>query len=387
VRTTGHRDSHKYNQSHDIIFFYSKTDDFTWNPQYIPYDEEYIKKNFNHADSNGRKFMADNLLAAGIRRGESGKEWHGIDPTKMGNHWQYTIQKLDELEKQGRIYFPLKGKMPRLKRYLDELDGKPLTSEWTDISSIGAHAKERLDYPTQKPLLLLERIIQSSTNENDIVLDPFCGCGTTILAAQKLNRKWLGIDITHLAISLIRSRLNEIGVVVKRDYKIVGEPADFESAKELAETNPYQFQWWALSLIDARPAGQINGDLQGKKGADKGIDGWLTFREKDSLDLHRIVVQVKGGVHISAQVVRDLLGTVQATKSAIGILITLYEPTEPMMQAAMESEYYVSPTWGHKYPKIQILTIADLLKGAKPDIPTFIRKPKRLTKNLKDFLD
>ena len=197
----------------------------------------------------------------------------------------------------------------------------------------------------------------------------FCGCGTTIMAAQELKRRWIGIDITHLAISLIRSRLKEIRVLANKDYKIVGEPVDFESAGELAETNPYQFQWWALSLIDARPTGQTSEDQQGKKGADKGVDGWLTFREAENINLQRIVVQVKGGTHIGAQIVRDLLGTVQATKSAMGILITLYEPTEQMKQAAMEAEYYESPTWGHKYPKIQILTISELLKGSKPILP------------------
>jgi DNA modification methylase len=370
VRTTGHRDSHKYNQSHDILLFYTKSNKFVWNPQYIPYDEEYVKKNFNHVEpKTGRRFMADNLLAAGIRHGESGKSWHGINPTKTGNHWQYTIQKLDELDRQGRIYYPEKGKMPRLKRYLDELDGKPLTAEWVDIPSIGAHAKERLDYPTQKPLALLERIISSSSNKGDTVLDPFCGCGTTILAAQTLERRWVGIDITHLAISLIRSRLKEIHVSIGKDYTIIGEPADFASAEELAKTNPYQFQWWALSLIDARPTGQLSKEEQGRKGADKGIDGWLTFRESDNLNLERIVVQVKGGANISAQYVRDLIGTVDSTKSAMGILITLYEPTKPMKEAAMEAEYYESPTWGHKYPKIQTITIPELLSGKKPIIP------------------
>jgi len=370
VRTTGHRDSHKYNQSHDIIFFYTKSDDFTWIPQYIPYAEEYIKKNFNHVEpSNGRKFMADNLLAAGTRNGESGKAWHGINPTKTGNHWQYTVQKLDELEKEGRIFFPLKGKMPRLKRYLDELDGKPLTSEWTDIPSIGAHALERLDYPTQKPLLLLERIIKSSTHEGETVLDPFCGCGTTIMASQELKRRWVGIDVTHLAISLIRSRLRKIHVYAEKDYVIVGEPVDLEGAKKLAEENKYQFQYWAVSQIEAFPVGQSSKNPYGKKGADKGIDGWLTFKEGNSLDLKRIVVQVKGGHNVGAGEVRDLIGTVQNTKSAMGILITLDEPTQPMKIAAMEAGYYESPTWRHQYPKIQISTITDLLGGKKPNVP------------------
>jgi site-specific DNA-methyltransferase (adenine-specific) len=187
--------------------------------------------------------------------------------------------------------------------------------------------------------------------------------------SQKLKRRWIGIDITHLAISLIRARLRDVHVLAGKDYKIIGEPVDFESARELAETTPYQFQWWALSLIDARPAGQSNESQEGKKGADKGIDGWLTFRETDNLNVKRIVVQVKGGAHIGAQIVRDLIGTVQSTKSAMGILITLYEPTEQMRQAVMEAEYYESPTWGHKYPRIQILTIPELLKGSKPILP------------------
>jgi site-specific DNA-methyltransferase (adenine-specific) len=218
-------------------------------------------------------------------------------------------------------------------------------------------------------MALLRRIINATTDEDDVVLDPFCGCGTTVMAAQELKRRWIGIDITHLAISLIRSRLKDIHIIADKDYKIVGEPADFESARELAETNPYQFQWWALSLIDARPAGKMAEGQEGKKGADKGIDGWLTFREAENINLKRIVVQVKGGTHIGAQIVRDLVGTVQSSKSAMGLLITLYEPTEQMKQAAMEAEYYESKTWGHKYPKIQILTIPELLKGSKPILP------------------
>lgn len=230
-------------------------------------------------------------------------------------------------------------------------------------------SNERMGFQTQKPMKLLERIISASSNEGDLVLDPFCGCGTTIMVAQELKRRWVGIDITHLAISLIRSRLKEIRVLVNKDYKIMGEPVDFASAKELAETNPYQFQWWAISLIDARPMGQLSDDSQGKKGADKGVDGWLTFREAENINLQRIVVQVKGGVHVGAQHVRDLIGTVQATKSAMGILITLYEPTEQMKQVAMEAEYYESPTWGQKYPKIQIITVEGLLSGNKPILP------------------
>jgi site-specific DNA-methyltransferase (adenine-specific) len=307
--------------------------------------------------------MLDNLLNPNLNRPHLTYEFKGI--TRV---WRWTKERMLEEDAKGRIIVPRNGKgVPRYKRYLDEQEGVPIDDFWEDIDYV--KGGERLGYPTQKPLELLERIINAASDKGDLVLDPFCGCGTTILASQKLKRRWIGIDITHLAISLIRARLKDVHVLAGKDYQIVGEPADFESARELAETNPYQFQWWALSLIDARPAGETSKSQQGKKGADKGVDGWLTFRETDNLNLKRMVVQVKGGTHIGAQIVRDLIGTVQATKSAMGILITLYEPTEQMKQAAMEAEYYESPTWGHKYPKIQILTIPELLSGKKPTIP------------------
>jgi site-specific DNA-methyltransferase (adenine-specific) len=359
-RFTFHADAHRFGRVHDVLLFYTKSDEYAWNTQYIDFKESYKESHFRYEDEKG-VYRLDNLNPPGGRGPIY--EFHGFT-----RPWRYTKEKMLALEKKGLIYAS-EGKVPQVKRYLDQLKGQAVHSIWLDIPPINPMSKERMGFQTQKPIKLLERIIAVSSKEGDLILDPFCGCGTTILAAQRLKRKWIGIDITHLAISLIRSRLKEIHVVANKDYKIIGEPADFESARELAETNPYQFQWWALSLIDARPAGQSNGDQQGKKGADKGIDGWLTFRETDNLNLKRIVVQVKGGAHIGAQIVRDLIGTVQSTKSAMGILITLYEPTEQMKQAAMEAEYYESPTWGHKYPRIQILTIPELLKGSKPILP------------------
>jgi site-specific DNA-methyltransferase (adenine-specific) len=364
-RFTFHADAHRFGRVHDILLFYTKTDDYVWNTQFTSFKESYIKSHFADEDEKG-KYTLDNPVA----RGQGPPRYFNgklLEPP-TGTHWRWSQENIDRLIKVGTIVFTKTGR-PRVKRYLDEARGHAIHSVWVDVPLINSMSKERLGFQTQKPLKLLERIIIASSNEGDLVLDPFCGCGTTIMAAQELKRRWIGIDITHLAISLIRSRLKEIHVVANKDYKIAGEPVDFESARELAETNPYQFQWWALSLIDARPAGQTDESQQGKKGADKGIDGWLTFRETDNLNVKRIVVQVKGGTHIGAQIVRDLLGTVQATKSAMGILITLYEPTEQMKQAAMEAEYYESPTWGHKYPRIQILTIPELLKGSKPILP------------------
>jgi len=256
--------------------------------------------------------------------------------------------------------------MPQYKRYLDEMPGVSLQDIWDDIRP--ESGSKDLGYPTQKPEALLERIISSSSNENDIVLDPFCGCGTSTIASHTLKRKWVGIDITHLSISLIKTRLYDNNVIAGKDYVVVGEPVDLASAGELAETNPYQFQYWALSLINALPAQQTSSGA-GKKGADKGADGWLAFKESANLNLKRIVVQVKGGANIGAKDVRDLHGAVQAKKAEMGILITLTEPTKPMKEAALEAEYYLSPTWGTKYPKIQIITIEQLLNGEKPNIP------------------
>lgn len=362
-RVTAHSDAERFGRVADRILFYSKTDKYKFNRQSRARKEDYLRTKFSRVDSVGRHFRLDNLNPPGGRGPVY--EFHGIT-----RPWRFTQEKMLELEKQGLIH--TKSRIPQLVRYLDELEAKggaAVQEIWDDIPPINSMAKERMGFQTQKPMQLLERIIRASTNQGDLVLDPFCGCGTTIMAAQELKRRWIGIDITHLAISLIRSRLKENYVLANKNYKIIGEPADFESARELAETNPYQFQWWALSLIDARPAGQTSESQQGKKGADKGIDGWLAFREADNLNLKRIVVQVKGGTHIGAQIIRDLIGTVQATKSAMGILITLHEPTEQMKQATLEAEYYESPTWGHKYPKIQILTIPELLKGSKPILP------------------
>lgn len=353
--------SYQFGVCTDYILFFAKTNKAKFNTQFVPIEEadpiyaNYVKTNFKFIDENGRRYRSADLSSPSPRPNLV-YEYKGYKPPENG--WAVSREKMEQWDKEGRLLFP-KSKEGRIRRklYLDELKGKPVQNLWDDIQMISSQSSERLGYPTQKPVALLNRIIKATTDEGDIVLDPFCGCGTTIMAAQELKRRWVGIDITHLAISLIRSRLKEIHVSANKDYKIIGEPVDFESARNLAETNPYQFQWWALSLIDARPTGEPGEGQQGKKGADKGVDGWLTFCEAENINLQRIVVQVKGGTHIGAQIIRDLIGTVESTKSAMGILITLYEPTEQMKQAAMEAEYYESPTWGHKYPKIQIITI------------------------------
>jgi DNA modification methylase len=367
-RANAHNDPKKYGNISDILLFYTKSDSYTWNTVYLPYGEKYKESHWKRKDALGRAYRLMPLDAP--KHGEGGNlvyKWHGKLPAPTRT-WSCVVQKMKEYEAKGLLEYTSTG-TPCLKKRLDEMQGAPLQNIWTDIPPVNPMALERQGYPTQKPIALLERIIQSSSNEGDLILDPFCGCGTTIMASQKLKRRWVGIDITHLAISLIRSRLKKVHVIVEKDYTIIGEPVDVAGAEKLAEDNKYQFQYWAVSLIDAFPVGQTSKSPYGKKGADKGIDGWLTFKEGDNIDLKRIVVQVKGGHNVGSGEVRDLVGTVQNTKSAMGILITLDEPTQPMKIAAMEAGYYESPIWGHEYPKIQISAIPDLLEGKKPKIP------------------
>jgi DNA methylase/NACHT-associated inactive restriction endonuclease len=234
----------------------------------------------------------------------------------------------------------------------------------TDIPPISAAAAERLGYPTQKPEALLERIIKASSNEGDVVLDPFCGCGTAIAVAQRLNRRWIGIDITHLAIGLIKNRLDDaFGPSIRDTYEVIGEPVDLSGAQRLAEDDPYQFQWWALSLVGARP-------LQKKKGADQGIDGRLYFHDEKSGKTKQIILSVKAG-HVQASHIRDLRGVIEREKAEIGALLCMEPPTKPMLKEAAEAGLYQTPGLTDKYPRLQILSIAELLGGQKLQYPRF----------------
>ena len=242
----------------------------------------------------------------------------------------------------------------------------------------GISGNERLGYPTQKPLALLERIIAASSNPDDVVLDPFCGCGTTVAAAQKLGRRWIGIDITHLSIALQKFRLKEM-FGPDLAFKVIGEPEDLAGARQLAHDDRYQFQWWALSLIRARPYGGDGAGKTGKKGADKGIDGVITFVDDESGAARRVVVQVKSG-HVGRPAVEQLVGTVQRENAAIGVFITLNEPTGPMLTEAAAAGFYQSEKMGHVYPRIQILTIAQLLAGEQVKMPSVTQTFKKAAK-------
>jgi site-specific DNA-methyltransferase (adenine-specific) len=279
---------------------------------------------------------------------------------------------MDRLAEEGRLVFSARG-FPRLKLYLDEMPGTPCDDIWMDISPINSQAAERLGYPTQKPMALLERIIAASSNEGDLVLDPFCGCGTAVVAAQKLGRRWIGIDITTLAVSLIKRRLLEHfpDVFPKADsISVEGFPADVAGARVLAETDRYAFQFWTLTMIGASPAGG-----RAKKGADKGIDGEFSWRDASD-SLCRGLVSVKSG-HITVNQVRDLVGTMQREKAELGIFATLEEPSKPMRNEAAGAGRYSIPGIPKDFPRVQILTVDELLTGRDPDVPRWRLNPFR----------
>ncbi len=362
--------------NHDVILAYQKTDAATWNDEaiYRQYDEddldEKTDEKYSQVDSDGRRYQLTSLLNPNTDRPNLKYEFLGI--TRV---WRWTKARMQAAYAAGIVVQPSPGAVPRFKRYLDEQKGKPLSDVWNDIPPINSQAKERLGYPTQKPVALLQRIVAMSSNPGDLVLDPFCGCGTTIDAAQMLKREWIGIDITSLSTALIKSRLRETygGELI---MKTVGEPTSAADAAKLAADDKYQFQWWALGLVGARP-------IEQKKGADHGIDGKILFREAPKqAKPHQVILSVKGGA-TGVKDVRDLRGVIEREGAVIGVLITLNAPTGPMKTEAADAGFYESKVWQRKYPKLQIFTVAELLEGRQVARPptvaldeTFKRAPK-----------
>lgn len=412
-RSSAHNDAKQgraqYGNIRDVIFFYTKSGDWKWNWQYTPYSQEYIDGFYTHIEEGtGRRYRLDNLTAA-KPGGDVSYEFYGTKPYK-GRYWAYSRENMEKFKSEGRLYFPKNGGTPAYKRYLDEMPGVPLQNDWDDIKP--TPAGEYLGYPTQKPLALLERIINASSNPGDVVLDPFCGCGTAVHAAQKLERRWIGIDITHLAIALIEKRLKDAfpylsrADTVRREdrraipalpttedrrampalqkmdrapddagdgaesriaeaaaeymqlFEVIGTPEDLGGARDLAARDKYQFQWWACSLVNAQP-------YQGKKkGADGGIDGLIFFQD-DKGAAKKIVVSVKGGDNVNVAMVRDLAHVVTREKAEIGLFVTLASPSKPMEVEAVKEGFYTSPATGAEFPRIQILTIKGLLDGSE----------------------
>ena len=352
-RTGAHNDARRFGRVTDTILLFSKSANYTFNAQYSEYDPAYIEERYRYRDPDGRRFWANTATSPNPRPNMM-YEWKGQPSPPNG--WRFERATMERMEREGRLYYSKSG-MVYAKNYLDEQKGRPAQNLWTDIvmSKSGA---ERLGYPTQKPVALLERIVAASSNPGDIVLDPFCGCGTTAHAAQKLGRTWCGIDVTHLAISLIERRMRDAFPGLA--YGVFGVPQDAGGARDLAARDKHEFQKWFTAMIGAQPY------KGGKKGMDRGIDGYLNFRDADKKPQFGIV-SVKGGENITSGMVRDLKGVLDREKAALGIFLTLNEPTREMTKEAATAGFY--ETGGMRFPKVQILSAADIFAGRKPQAP------------------
>lgn len=354
-RTSAHNDPLKYGRNTDRILFYVKSSTYLFNKSFIPYSDEYLKNFYKYSDEKG-KYTLDNL--AKPYTGGYFYDYKGFKPPDRG--WRCPIETMERWDAEGRLFFPKeKTQRIRFKRYLDDMSGVPLQELWFDINPISSQSAERLGYPTQKPEALLERIISVSTNEGDVILDPFCGCGTTVAVSQRLKREWIGIDITFLSIDLIKKRFEVNGVKENIDYKVYGEPEDVYSAEKLAMLDPFQYQFWAISKIKgAMPNSTKTGD--------KGIDGFVNFVDPNKpTKAGKGIISVKGTKNVNPVMVRELKGTVESQKADFGILLTLIPPTQGMKEEALKTGYY--NFMGEKQiPKIQILSAEDLFKNPMP---------------------
>ncbi len=358
----------KFGSVHDVILFYGKTSAAKYNRQFMPYDENYVRTRFKFVDANGRRYAEQTLVSPNPRPNLTYEYTasNGVTYKPHRNGWSISKELMEQFDREDRLHFPMKGERLRRKDYLDKLPGVALADVWTDIYGVGGSAKERLGYPTQKPLALLERIIEASSNPGDVVLDPFCGCGTAVVAAQSLGRQWIGIDVTYLAIAVMQARLRDsFGIEVQ----IEGSPTEVEGARKLARQLPNgreQFELWALTLVGAMPAGGTQ-----KKGADKGVDGVITFTGAGG-KLETCIVSVKSG-HVTRTQVAELKGDIGSQGAAMGLFVTLEGPTAPMRLEATEAGYYHSDLSGRDYPAVQIITIRELLEeGRKPNLPLLV---------------
>lgn len=380
-RTSSHNDPKRYGRIHDSIFYYTKGDKPIWNQIYEKPDADFFDTHDFEKDENGELYRKRDLTAP-YRGGPSGQyKWKGRMPPK-GRMWSYTHENMLKLEAEGSIVYTRTG-MPRLKIPVDKLRGLPLQDVWANPDLwLNSAAKERIGYPTQKPIALLDRIIRASSNEGDTILDPFCGCGTTVEASEKLNREWIGIDVTHYAVTLIERRLATSGVS-PNTYQVVGRPTDLEGARDLARRDKHQFQWWAAWLLGARWY------REEKKGADRGIDGRMMFKNGPFGD-GLIIISVKGGENIGVQMVRDLRGVIEREEAQMGILVSLADPTGPMKSEAAAAGF-VSKSAHGRLPRLQVVTIEDILDGKLPKLPP-LPQPERIEriaprKQFKDQLE
>ncbi len=374
-RQSSHNDAAQgakhYGRIQDVILFYAKGDDYYWRQPYRPYDVSYVDKFYRSIEpGTGRRYTLSDITAPG-----------GASPEKRNPHyeflgvtryWRFSEQRMRELYEQGRIVQTRPGTVPRQKRYLDEMPGLPIGTWWDDIAPIQANSSERTGWQTQKPLALLNRVIEASSRAGDVMLDPFCGCGTALDAAQALDRRWIGIDITWHAIAVMKARL---GARFAIDPQVEGAPTEVEGARHLAQQRPdgrEQFEAWALSLVGAIPHGGPQ-----RKGADQGADGIITFSGRRGLE--SAIVSVKSG-HADASDVQKLKGAMERHGGSLGLFVTLDEPSRPMRQEAATAGLYHSDVSERDYPRIQILTVRDLIEEhRRPMLPPLLASEYRET--------
>jgi len=362
-----------FDRNTDSIFFYAKSEKQVFTPLFNPYSQNYIDNFFKYKDEKtGRRYRLISMTGpGGSAKGNPEYEVMGVR-----RFWRYSKEKMQQLIDANLVVQTNEGTVPQRKFFLDEGRGVPVQSLWDDIPALPAQSAERLGYPTQKPLALLERIISASSNEGDVVLDSFCGCGTAVHAAEKLKRRWIGIDITHLAVTLVEKRMRDAFPEIK--FEVHGTPKDLEGAIDLARRNKYQFQWWACSLVNAHP-------FQGKKkGADSGIDGLIYFYD-DTGEPKKIIVSVKGGENVSVAMIRDLGHVMVREEAEIGLFITLAAPTAPMRTEAAKMGFYTGKSNQKDYPKLQILTIEGLLgKSERAAYPSYYASGQMFKKAKKE---
>jgi site-specific DNA-methyltransferase (adenine-specific) len=368
-RQTAHNDAAQgrmqYGNVRDIIFFYSKSKQWTFNWLYTPYSDEYVEKFGRHVEpGTGRRYFLGDITAPG-----------GASPAKRNPHyeflgvtryWRFAQERMERMYAEGRIVQSAPGRVPRQKRYLDEMPGVALQNDWSDILPVQPHSKEdrHLGYPTQKPRALLERIIAASSNPGDVVLDPFCGCGTAVDAAQKLARQWIGIDVTHIAIGMIEDRMRSGYPGI--EFETHGVPRDLDSAIKLATDDKHQFQQWACW--------QVGGFPREKKGGDKGVDGWFNYLAEGG-KIETGVISVKGGEHLNPGMVRDLGRVMERDKHRFGLFITAAMPTKGVRDE-IASHPLIETEFG-RFPAMQVVTIAELIHGPKPKLPPLISPVKK----------
>lgn len=368
-RTSSHNDANqglsRFGRTHDVIFFYQKQKGAVWHLQYAEYSEAYKKQHYSNVSADGRRYKTSDLTAA-KPGGDVSYEWRGVVPPK-GRYWAYSKANMAKFEAEDRLQYAAKSGMPRLRHYLDDMAGIPLGDSWDDIPPLNSQAQERLGYPTQKPRALLERIIAASSNPGDVILDPFCGCGTAVDAAQKLDRKWIGIDVTHIAIGMIEDRMRSgyPGIA----FETIGVPKDLASAERLAEEDPHQFQQWV--------SWQVGGFPREKKGGDKGVDGWFNYLAAKGR-IETGVISVKAGGHVNPNMVRDLGRVMERDKHRFGLFVMKGAPTKGMRDEAA-SQPVIETEFG-RFPALQFVTLEELFDGRKPKLPPLISPVKKASR-------